>query len=252
MSWLAVQLWPWLLLTMALGATLTVLGSTKRVKVQRWVPEAEATHEPASVDALISAATTAPGTASTSPVPAAASGPTSPFPEYRGGSADPRPWEAEERWSKPVQRTATRAVRPDDDDDWADPADNWRNWAISSAGPGAGTVPGPALGDAALGNAALGNAALGDAALGSARLSDAELFAAERSATPFDPDEVDDEDDEPFPSVTAVEATTRQDDFAHDEPIDLGPVRPTPVDQRGSRGYDRRPGGLPEGHAESA
>ena len=207
MSWLAVELWPWLLLSMGLGATLTVLGTTRRVKVERWVPAEEAPREPASVEELIAAATTAPAaTEATGAAAVVGVVDGSPFPAYRGDAGNPRPWEADEQWSQPVQRSVTHAVLDTDDDGWEDPADNWRNWAVPGPAAAAGAAPGASAGTGA-------------------RLSDAELFAAERDATPFDPDEAEDDSDGDFyPYAEPVEAGGGADDFEHDQPIDLGPA----------------------------
>jgi hypothetical protein len=122
MSWLVTQLWPWMLLSAALGAVVTTALSTTRVTVERWVEVAE------------TPAPSVPSTPDPTPVveveePAAPPEPASPFPALPGASEE-RPWEAEELWSKPARLAGPgdrkRRTSPDE---WSEAASSWRTWA---------------------------------------------------------------------------------------------------------------------------
>jgi hypothetical protein len=207
MSWLVGQLWPWMLVSMALGSVLTTLLATRREKVERWVLDEPADPAAQQVDVVdvIAAATTVPVAA-----PALRAASTSPFPEFRGEAAGPRPWEEEELWSRPVRRAATHAKGPTADEKWDDAADNWRTWA-----------------EAATGQAAERGAALAAVA---GPLSDEELFAQARSETHLDDADRDDDtdDDIDHPGARTGGPIDDYDDFPHDEPVDV-PVRTAEV-----------------------
>jgi hypothetical protein len=133
-TWLAVELWPFLVLSAVVGFLVTVLSSVRRLKVRRVVVSVRdvVVDEPLGV-------VPAPG-ASVSPVPAAAGAesgtPDSPFPVLPGLAG--RPWEAEEEWSRPVRRSgpvpSTAPASGGWGDDWDDAAASWRDWADEAVG----------------------------------------------------------------------------------------------------------------------
>jgi hypothetical protein len=101
MTWLATQVWPFLLLSALAGAFLTVVMSIRTTKVER------AVEVPVDVPELLPIA----GEESEQPsVPDGPAVAASPFPGYRG-EPDARPWEADELWSRPVRPVATAPLR---------------------------------------------------------------------------------------------------------------------------------------------
>lgn len=148
MTWVAEQLWIWLVVSGVLGAAVTTwfsLGTTRR---ERWVtvPQ-DATlardEEPLQVDAPDVAERLMAATHTAVPVGASAGRraptlwdedtplPEHPYPPYRGPGEDERPWENEELWSRPVRRAARVAAVAADEWDLA--AESWRTWAEDAA-----------------------------------------------------------------------------------------------------------------------
>jgi hypothetical protein len=127
MTWLAAQVWPYLLLSALAGTFLTVVMSIRTTKVER------AVEVPVEVPALVPAAQSDEVERTS-----ATDGPEKPypFPEYRGEPAA-RPWEAEELWSQPVRTgpapdAPVKEAADPDADEWEVAAGSWRDWAAAA------------------------------------------------------------------------------------------------------------------------
>jgi hypothetical protein len=140
-TWLAAELWPYLVLSGVLGFVVTVLMSVRRLKVRRVVvPVAQV----AVVAAEEAAAVPEPAPAPPEAVGVAAEPVASPFPVVPG--LGERPWEAEEEWSRPVRAVPGRHVPvtsagvgspnggSSPESDWDDAAASWRAWAEEATG----------------------------------------------------------------------------------------------------------------------
>lgn len=131
MTWLAVQLWPFLALAAVLGALVTVVLMTTRVSVERWERnDAQPAVRPFPVLADVAAA--AAPQADAADRRAARS--SSPFPPLAGHDPDDRPWEAEELWSRPARLAVSAGQRRTSNDEWSEAAENWRTWADEATG----------------------------------------------------------------------------------------------------------------------
>lgn len=143
MIWLIGQIWPLLLASALAGATVVAFWGQRRVATQAWedVPIAA---EPEPDEPLEGAEEDHGGSLGTS-VAVDADDPDSPFPLAPGQTPT---WEAEELWSRPVQREAAgdRTTRPrqrgrtsEPDlpaDEWDEAAQHWRTWAAGATGRG--------------------------------------------------------------------------------------------------------------------
>ena len=111
MTWLAGQVWPYLLVSTLAGVVLTVVMSTRTHKVERWVPVPVEDVEP--LRERREDPEEAPHAADPGPEP------SSPFPPLLG-QPDARPWEAEELWSRPVRQAADSPEPTPRQDAWVD------------------------------------------------------------------------------------------------------------------------------------
>jgi hypothetical protein len=126
MTWLAGQVWPFLVLSGLAGAFLAVAMSIRTTKVVHPV------EVPVEVPELLPVA----AARDQHSVPDGSAVPSWPFPSYRG-QPEARPWEAEELWSRPVRTPATPATRGTEEpvaqaDVWDVAAGSWRDWAAAA------------------------------------------------------------------------------------------------------------------------
>ncbi len=128
MIWLALQLWPWLVLAALVGAATTYHFSIAKVRSERFVETPVEVPEQLTPAAKVEVDTAPPQSNEAQDASSDVEF-ESPFPVL--SSDDPAPWQEEELWSKPA-RVSAEPNRSRDE--WSEAATNWRDWADAAAG----------------------------------------------------------------------------------------------------------------------